>query len=72
MRKTNPLHFFTFGLQRTAGPYSWVKTGSIGSRAPANREAGAGWPDYREDIYQADHAVRSSLLLPEALPIMKG
>ena len=25
MRKTNPLHFFTFGLQRTAGPYSWVK-----------------------------------------------
>jgi hypothetical protein len=27
---------------------------------------------YREDIYQADHAVRSSLLLPEALPIMKG
>jgi hypothetical protein len=24
MRKTNPLHFFTFGLQRTAGPYSWV------------------------------------------------
>jgi hypothetical protein len=27
MRKTNPLHFFTFGLQRTAGPYSWVKSG---------------------------------------------
>ena len=25
MRKTNPLHFLTFGLQRTAGPYSWVK-----------------------------------------------
>jgi hypothetical protein len=24
MRKTNPLHFFTFGLQRTAGPYKWV------------------------------------------------
>ena len=24
MRKTNPLHFCTFGLQRTAGPYSWV------------------------------------------------
>ena len=24
MRKTNPLHFFTFGLQRTAGPYRWV------------------------------------------------
>src|SRR5258707_10610561 len=23
MRKTNPLHFFTFGLQRTAGPYRW-------------------------------------------------
>src|SRR5271165_2409064 len=28
MRKTNPLHFFTFGLQRTAGPYSWVRSGS--------------------------------------------
>jgi len=27
---------------------------------------------YREDIYQDDHAVRSSLLLPEALPVMKG
>src|SRR5712671_4339719 len=27
MRKTNPLHFFTFGLQRTAGPYSWVING---------------------------------------------
>ena len=26
MRKTNPLHFLTFGLQRTAGPYSWVKS----------------------------------------------
>src|SRR5258705_13371733 len=25
MRKTNHLHLFTFGLQRTAGPYSWVK-----------------------------------------------
>jgi len=30
MRKTNPLHFFTFGLQRTAGPYKWVKNGSRG------------------------------------------
>src|SRR5258707_7004364 len=27
MRKTNHLHLFTFGLPRTAGPYSWVKTG---------------------------------------------
>ena len=25
MRKTNPLHLLKFGLQRTAGPYSWVK-----------------------------------------------
>ena len=24
MRKTNPLHLLTFGLQRTAGPYRWV------------------------------------------------
>src|SRR5258708_35865101 len=30
MRKTNPLHFFTFGLQRTAGPYSWVINGPDG------------------------------------------
>ena len=28
MRKTNPLHLLKFGLQRTAGPYSWVKSGS--------------------------------------------
>ena len=27
MLKTNPLHFFTFGLQRTAGPYKWVICG---------------------------------------------
>jgi hypothetical protein len=33
MRKTNPLHLFTFGLQRTAGPYSWVKNGSVLARA---------------------------------------
>src|SRR5258706_4837873 len=26
MRKTKPLHFFTFGLQPTSSPYSWVKT----------------------------------------------
>jgi hypothetical protein len=26
MRKTNPLHLLTFGLQRTAGPYRWVTT----------------------------------------------
>ena len=24
MRKTNPPHLLTFGLQRTAGPYRWV------------------------------------------------
>src|ERR1700688_2442555 len=36
MRKTNPLHFFTFGLQRTAGPYSWVKLGprNMSERSP--------------------------------------
>jgi hypothetical protein len=27
MRKTIPLHLLKFGLQRTAGPYRWVKTG---------------------------------------------
>src|SRR5258705_12022932 len=34
MRKTNPLHFFTFGLQRTAGPYSWVKLRPRAASAP--------------------------------------
>ena len=36
MRKTNPLHLLTFGLQRTAGPYRWVKTGSPGAQ-PGSR-----------------------------------
>ena len=27
MRKTIPLHLLKFGLQRTAGPYSWVRNG---------------------------------------------
>src|ERR1700719_3018527 len=27
MRKTNPLHLLTFGLQRTAGPYKGARTG---------------------------------------------
>ena len=31
MRKTNPLHLLKFGLQRTAGPYKWVKTGKARS-----------------------------------------
>ena len=31
MRKTNPLHLLKFGLQRTAGPYSWVKLGKAHS-----------------------------------------
>src|SRR5262245_22377559 len=26
MRKTNPLHLLKFGLQHTAGPYSWVRS----------------------------------------------
>ena len=29
MRKTNPLHFFTFGLQRTAGPYRSAMCGRL-------------------------------------------
>jgi hypothetical protein len=33
MRMTNPLHLFTFGLQRTAGPYRWViRVGLAGRR----------------------------------------
>ncbi len=34
MRKTNPLHLFTFGLQRTAGPYRWVKSVAFCNRRP--------------------------------------
>src|ERR1700750_100338 len=34
MRKTNPLHLFTFGLQRTAGPYRWVMNGPEGRLRP--------------------------------------
>jgi hypothetical protein len=34
MRKTNPLHLFTFGLQRTAGPYRWVNRVGL-TRSPA-------------------------------------
>jgi hypothetical protein len=33
MRKTNPPPFFKFGLQRTAGPYSWVKRDSLAMSA---------------------------------------
>ena len=33
MRKTIPLHFLKFGLQRTAGPYRWVKTRKSSMRA---------------------------------------
>jgi hypothetical protein len=32
MRKTISLHFIKFGLQRTAGPYRWVKSGSVPAR----------------------------------------
>jgi hypothetical protein len=34
MRKTNPLHLLKFGLQRTAGPYSWVISGSRAAPYP--------------------------------------
>ena len=45
MRKTKPLHFFTFGLQRTAGPYSWV----IGGHRPAGISEARGRPALRDD-----------------------
>ena len=38
MRKTNPLHLFTFGLQRTAGPYRSIQSGQ--SLPVARRWAG--------------------------------
>jgi hypothetical protein len=46
MRKTNPLHLLKFGLQRTAGPYSWVINGSrraskLGPVIPQQRTCGA-------------------------------
>ena len=46
MRKTNPLHLFTFGLQRTAGPYKWVKPGlppwGAARPLPPNADIGPG------------------------------
>src|SRR5258707_9930459 len=33
MRKTNHLHLFTFGLQRTAGPYRWPGAQTLHARA---------------------------------------
>src|ERR1700722_14453808 len=33
MRKTNPLHLLTFGLQRTAGPYRWPGRQTLHARA---------------------------------------
>ena len=56
MRKTNPLHFFTFGLQRTAGPYSWVKSGK------AQCEHMFSALPLRADIAQQSRHVRSVLL----------
>jgi hypothetical protein len=32
MRKTNTLHLLKFGLQRTAGPYSWVNRVTLTAR----------------------------------------
>jgi hypothetical protein len=51
MRKTNPLHFFTFGLQRTAGPYSWVK------RRPRGLEIGLPFYHWKQTL--TDHTLRS-------------
>jgi hypothetical protein len=34
MRKTIPLHLLKFGLQRTAGPYSWVNLDRNALSAP--------------------------------------
>jgi hypothetical protein len=50
MRKTNPLDFFTLGLQRTAGPYSWVN-----SQLDLNARC---WPP-RTDIQRQPRDVRS-------------
>ena len=37
MRKTIPLHLLKFGLQRTAGPYSWVTSAALcEGRLPIN------------------------------------
>ena len=42
MRKTNPLHLLTFGLQRTAGPYSWVNRDKEFPGSPDTKSALAG------------------------------
>src|SRR5580692_10152643 len=41
MRKTNPLHLFTFGLQRTAGPYRLHH--NVLATALANKLARIAW-----------------------------
>ena len=53
MRKTNPLHFFTFGLQRTAGPYSWVRLG--------HRDLAAGCPIHPQERTSSDRCGVSAL-----------
>ena len=70
MRKTNPLHLFTFGLQRTAGPYSWVKTGraqrrQMSSAIPSKADIASGLISTPPDPPR-DHAPSTSfcILLP--------
>jgi hypothetical protein len=53
MRKTNPLHLLKFGLQRTAGPYSWVRNGP-----PA---ADDGCPLLPQERTRATRQIRSAL-----------
>jgi hypothetical protein len=80
MRKTNPLHFFTFGLQRTAGPYSWVNrvTFTVRRRLPVFPELrtssdrpsiclnGANDRSRNVDSFQPRRPYRSPMILPVA------
>src|SRR3981189_2321992 len=58
-RKTNPLHLFTFGFERPAGPYRWVTLGSRGAQpgsqlCPQERTSSAG-PVRSEKCQQESH-----------------
>jgi hypothetical protein len=52
-RKTNHLQIFTFGLQRTAGPYKSAMCGRIWTPPDCNRSTGSGSMVTTADEYPA-------------------
>jgi len=60
MRKTNPLHFFRFGLQRTAGPYKRANNGHSFRFALAIRQPALGLTKKHNFISPNDDRKRRS------------